>query len=44
VLKKHQNDHRSLDAYHILEAAIDKLEEYRQEIDDISAYTLSIGE
>jgi hypothetical protein len=27
----------------MIDAAIDKLEEYRQEIEDIPAYTLSIG-
>jgi hypothetical protein len=43
MLKRHQHSQNSLDGYHMIDAAIDKLEEYRQEIDDIPAYTLSIG-
>ena len=42
-LKDHQNNHSSIDAYHIIDAGINKLEEYEEEIQGISAYTVSIG-
>jgi hypothetical protein len=40
-LENHQ-EKASLDGYNIIQAAIDKLEEYREEINDISAYSLAL--
>jgi hypothetical protein len=39
---QHSTDVYDTDIYNILESGIQKLEEYQENIDDVSAYTLSI--